>query len=558
MVNKVLNILSREFSGLHQAAFLLGSFALLSQVLALVRDRIFAHSFGASTTLDIYYAAFRIPDLVFAGVASLVSVTVLIPFLVKKIEGDGEGAQKFLSDVFTSFLSFITVVSVVLFFFIPWLSGALFPGFSLEEQSSLVALTRVLLLSPIILGLSNLFGSVTQTFRRFFVYALSPVFYNIGIILGIIFLYPTFGILGLGYGVVLGALLHLLIQLPFVVQQKLLPKFSLSVDMEVIKRVATLSLPRTIGLSANHIALLMLVSFASLMNEGSIAIFNLSFNLQSVPLSIIGVSYSVAAFPTLARLFSGNEMEKFMKNIITAMRHILFWSIPILALFIVLRAQIVRTILGSGEFGWSDTMLTAAALALFAISLVAQALVLLLVRGYYAAGNTKKPLFVNVLSSIGILVFAYVLVRFFEYSAFFKDFVEILLRVEGLEGTVVLMLPLAYSIGMFINAGLLLFLFKKDFGKLPAPVELTFRHSFYGAVTMGFVAYQFLQIFGKIFNLDTFLGIFSQGFFSGVLGIIAGVIMLRVLGNKEVVEITRALHTKFWKARPVAPETEEL
>jgi len=558
MVNKVLNILSREFSGLHQAAFLLGSFALLSQVLALVRDRIFAHSFGASTTLDIYYAAFRIPDLVFAGVASLVSVTVLIPFLVKKIEGDGEGAQKFLSDVFTSFLSFITVVSVVLFFFIPWLSGALFPGFSLEEQSSLVALTRVLLLSPIILGLSNLFGSVTQTFRRFFVYALSPVFYNIGIILGIIFLYPTFGILGLGYGVVLGALLHLLIQLPFVVQQNLLPKFSLSVDMEVIKRVATLSLPRTIGLSANHVALLMLVSFASLMNEGSIAIFNLSFNLQSVPLSIIGVSYSVAAFPTLARLFSGNEMEKFMKNIITAMRHILFWSIPILALFIVLRAQIVRTILGSGEFGWSDTMLTAAALALFAISLVAQALVLLLVRGYYAAGNTKKPLFVNVLSSIGILVFAYVLVRFFEYSAFFKDFVEILLRVEGLEGTVVLMLPLAYSIGMFINAGLLLFLFKKDFGKLPAPVELTFRHSFYGAVTMGFVAYQFLQVFDDVFDLNTFWGIFSQGFFSGILGIIAGVIMLRILGNKEVVEITRALHTMFWKSRPVAPETEEL
>jgi len=558
MVKKVFNILSKEFSGLHQAAFLLGSFALLSQILALVRDRIFAHEFGASTTLDIYYAAFRIPDLVFAGVASLVSVTVLIPFLIKKIKGDSKEAQKFLSDIFTSFLSFITVVSIILFFFIPWLSGVLFPGFSLEEQSSLVALTRVLLLSPIILGLSNLFGSVTQTFRRFFVYALSPLFYNIGIILGIIFLYPIFGILGLGYGVVLGAILHLLIQLPFVAQQKLLPKFSLSVDMETVKRVATLSLPRTIGLSANHIALLMLVSFASLMKEGSIAIFNLSFNLQSVPLSIIGVSYSVAAFPTLARLFSGNEMEKFMKNIITAMRHILFWSIPILALFIVLRAQIVRTILGSGEFGWSDTMLTAAALALFAVSLVAQALVLLLVRGYYAAGNTRKPLFVNVFSSVGILVFAYMLIQFFEYSAFFRDFIEALLRVGGLEGTVVLMLPLAYSLGMFINAGLLLFLFKKDFGKLPAPVELTFRHSFYGAVTMGFVAYQFLQIFDNVFNLDTFWGIFSQGFFSGILGIIAGVIMLRVLGNKEVMEITRAMHTKFWKARPVAPETEEL
>ncbi len=203
-------------------------------------------------------------------------------------------------------------------------------------------------------------------------------------------------------------------------------------------------------------------------------------------------------------------------------------------------------------------MITAAALALFAVSLVAQALVLLLVRGYYAAGNTRKPLFVNVFSSIFILISAYLLVNFFQYSVFFKDFIEALLRVEGLKGTVVLMLPLAYSIGMFINAGLLLYLFKKDFGKLPAPVELTFRHSFYGAVTMGFVAYQFLQVFDDVFDLNTFWGIFSQGFFSGILGIIAGVIMLRILGNKEVVEITRALHTKFWKSRPVAPETEEL
>jgi len=328
--------------------------------------------------------------------------------------------------------------------------------------------------------------------------------------------------------------------------------------MNVIKKVATTSLPRTVGLSANHIALLVLVSLASGMVEGSITIFNLSFNLQSVPLSIIGVSYSVAAFPTLARLFSGNKIDKFKKNILTAMRHIMFWSIPILVLFIVLRAQIVRTILGSGQFGWSDTMLTAAALALFAVSLVAQSLVLLFVRGYYAAGNTKKPLIVNVLSSVFIVIFAYWLVGLFEHFELFKYFIESLLRVGGLSGTVVLMLPLAYSIGMSINAGMLLYLFKKDFGKLPASIELTFRHSFYGAVIMGFVSYQFLQVFDDIFNLDTFLGIFSQGFFSGLLGIIAGILLLRILGNKEVKEITRALHTKFWMARPVAPETEEL
>jgi len=130
--------------------------------------------------------------------------------------------------------------------------------------------------------------------------------------------------------------------------------------------------------------------------------------------------------------------------------------------------------------------------------------------------------------------------------------------VEDIPGTAMLMLPLAYSIGMIINAGLLYILFKKDFGRNPAPLELTFRHSFYGAVTMGFVSYQFLQVFGNIFNLDTFFGIFFQGFFSGILGVIAGIGLLKLVGNKEIKEIGRALHTKFWQARPVAPEKEEL
>lgn len=558
MVEKVLKILNKEFGGLHQAAFLLGSFAILSQVLALLRDRLFAHYFGAGATLDVYYAAFRIPDLIYASIASLVSVTVLIPFIVKKLDGDLDMAKKFLDDIFSSFLVLIVLVSAIVFFLIPVISPIFFSGFSVQEQNSLVILTRILLLSPILLGVSNLLGSITQTFKKFFVYALSPVLYNAGIIFGVVFLYPVYGMIGLGFGVVIGAFSHLLIQIPVAVKQKLLPRFSVKVNINDVKDVVFLSLPRTLGLSANHIALLILISLASAMTEGSIAIFNLSFNLQSVPLSIIGVSYSVAAFPTLARLFSQKQMEKFMNKIITAARHILFWSMPVLVLFIVLRAQIVRTILGSGKFGWNDTMLAAASLALFSVSLIAQALVLLFVRGYYAAGNTKKPLLINVVSSVGIVIFAYLFIEVFKKVDVFRYFIESLLRVEDISGTVMLMLPLAYSIGMIINAVLLFILFKKDFGKHPAPLELTFRHSFYGSVTMGFVAYQFLQVFDNIFNLDTFFGIFMQGFLSGILGVAAGVALLVILRNKEISEIAHALHTKFWRVRPVAPEKEEL
>ena len=116
--------------------------------------------------------------------------------------------------------------------------------------------------------------------------------------------------------------------------------------------------------------------------------------MQSVPLAIVGASYSLAAFPTLAGLWTKGDTRTFVSTLSTAMRHIFFWSVPALVLFVVLRAQIVRTVLGSGAFDWSDTRLTAASLALFAVSVVAQSAILLLTRAYYAAGKTRAPLFI--------------------------------------------------------------------------------------------------------------------------------------------------------------------
>lgn len=558
MVEKILNFMNKEWSGLHEAAMLLGSAAVASQILALIRDRIFAYEFGAGAALDVYYASFRIPDFLFVSIASFVSVTVLIPFLIEKIGKRQEDGKKFLDNVFTVFFTVMVAVSIGIFFLIPKLTAMLFPGILGDSRDTLITLTRIMLLSPILLGLSNLLGSITQTARKFFVYALSPVLYNVGIIIGILCFYPLWGLPGLAYGVVLGALLHVLIQVPTVLRFGLLPAFSRRINFSEIKDVVYLSFPRTIGLSIHQVALLVLVSLASRMPEGSIAVFNFSWNLQSVPLAIIGVSYSVAAFPTLAHLFSKNETEKFINNIVAAARHIIFWSLPVLVLFIVLRAQIVRTILGSGAFSWSDTRLTAAALALFAVSLVAQSLILLFVRGYYAAGNTKTPLLVNVISSALTIAFAYILVGAFETNLFFKYFMESLLRVPDDTGSIMIMLPLAYSAGMIANALVLFWFFKSDFKTMPSFLRRTFMHSFLGAVAMGFVAYLFLVFFANIFDISTFFGIFLQGLFAGLIGIIAGVMILRLMKNREVEEIGKALHSKFWTVRAIAPDKEEL
>ncbi len=415
MVGRVLRIFNREWSGLHEAAFLLAGTALTSQVLGLFRDRLLAQHFGAGEALDIYYAAFRVPDFLYASIASFVAVTVLIPFLLDKMErgGDWDDARQFINTVFTVFAGAMVLTVLIAYLLIPFFAHAIVPGFSMDAQREFILLSRILLLSPFLLGLSNLFGAVTQSLRRFFVFAAGPILYNVGILIGIIFLMPHYGLSGVVLGVILGAFFHVAIQLPVLFSHGVIPRPTLRIDWGDIRRVVLLSIPRTLALSAANFSTIILVSIASNIATGSIAIFTFAMNLQSIPLAIIGMSYSVAAFPTLAKLWTKGNHEEFLLHIVIAMRHIMFWSFPSIVLFIVLRAQIVRTILGSGAFDWTATRLTAAALALFAISVVAQNLVLLLTRAFYAMGRTRLPLIANMAGGGLVVVFSFSLLSLF-------------------------------------------------------------------------------------------------------------------------------------------------
>lgn len=559
-MEKILRIFTKESGNVNQAALLLGSFTLLSQILALFRDRALAHFIGPSATLDAYYAAFRVPDLIFVGIASLASITVLIPFLVAKMNGEKITleAGKFLNDVFTVFICMMALVSFFAYLLMPHLVFFIAPGFEPDMQLKVIALSRIMLLSPILLGLSNLLGTVTQLFRKFFIYSLSPVFYNIGIILGALFFYPMWGIYGMGFGVVLGALLHFSVQLFAAGHSGFIPKFSLSVNFDDIKKTALISLPRTMGLAFNNIALIVIIALASYLQDGSISIFNFSYNLQSVPLNIIGISYAVAAFPTLAKSFGAGKREEFKQHLKDAARAIVFWSLPVIFLFIVLRAQIVRVILGSGSFSWDNTRLVAAALAIFSISVLAQGMITLLSRSYYATGNTRRPLIMNFSCSALIIVLSYVLVHLFQNAPMFRYFIESLLKVNDIPGTEVLMLPLAYSLGTILNFILQAVSIKKEFMPTEPFVSKTFFQSLGASFFLGLVTYLSLNALSPVFGTTTFWGVFLQGFISGVLGILAGGVILYLLGSEELKDLIETLTSKFWRAKVIAPSTEEL
>ncbi|MEK7539584.1 MAG: murein biosynthesis integral membrane protein MurJ [Patescibacteria group bacterium] len=568
-MEKLLRIFSKESVNINQAALLLGFFTLLSQILALFRDRSIAHFIGPSPSLDAYYAAFRVPDLIFIFIASLTSITVLIPFITAKMNGEKvtDEARKYLNDIFTVFFLVMVVVSLLAFFLMPFLVSFIAPGFTPFFQMKLVTLSRIMLLSPILMGLSNLFSTVTQLFQKFFIYALSPIFYNLGIIVGVIFLYPIFGIYGLALGVVFGAFMHFAIQALSSKSCGFTPRFSFgrgskgevfSINFKDIKRVVWTSLPRTLGLAFNNLALIYIIAFASFLKSGSISVFNFAFNLQSVPLNIIGISYAVAAFPTLAKSVSLGKMDEFKIHLKSAARAIVFWSLPVIFLFIIVRAQIVRVILGSGSFSWENTRLVAACLAIFSFSILAQGMITLLSRSYYALGDTKRPLIVNFFCSVLIIILSYLLTYLFKNALFFRIFIESMLKVSDIPGTEVLMLPLAYSIGTILNFILHWVFVKKDFLKNEPFITKTFFQSLGASFFLGLVAYISLNILSPIFGTTTFWGVFLQGFISGIMGIIAAILVLYLLKNEELKDILKVLKTKFWRVKIVASSQEGL
>ncbi len=561
MVKKLFTFLNKEFHGVNEAALLLGAFTLLSQILGLVRDRLLAHYVGAGVNLDIYYAAFRIPDFLYVSVASLASITVLMPFVVDHLKG-GESkkqAQKFLNSIFSAFMLCMLVVSIVVYVFMPEIARFIAPGFNGYSYEMLVETSRIMLLSPILIGFSNLIGTITQLYKKFFIFSLSPVFYNVGIILGIIFFYPSFGTVGLAYGVILGAFLHLAVQIPTVSSHNLLPRLTSKIAWKEVFIVIRTSIPRTLALSFNSIVFIIFISIASKLSVGSISLFTFSFNLQSVPLGIIGISYSVAAFPILVRAYAKKDMENFRISVIGGIQQIIFWSLPVTALFIVLRAQVVRVILGTSTFSWEQTKLTAASVALFIISLVAQSIVLLLVRAYYASGNTKKPLWINLFSSVLIVILGYIILNLFYTMPVLRHTIEDLLRVSDVQGTEMLALPFAYALGSLINVALLWHSVRKDFFVgMKTGISRTVFQSLCATFTIGVVSYFALGIFDDVFSLSTFWGVLLQGFFAGISGIIAGVVVLQSMKNKEYIAIRDAMSHKFWKRAISIPEQKEL
>jgi putative peptidoglycan lipid II flippase len=460
-----MEIFNRQTKSIDSAAIILGTAFLISAILGLIRDRLLAGTFGIGDELDIYYTAFRIPDFITMVLLVGAISAAIIPIFTEQLIKSKPSAFKYLSNLLNSFLIILIIICGILFIFAPQVISIIAPGFCEDKKMLVVALTRIMLFSPILLGISNIISGILRVFKRFLITALCPIMYNLGIIIGIIFFVPIMGIKGLAWGVVLGGGLHLLIQLPILYKlgfrmQKILD-FR---DANFIKTIK-LTIPRSIGLMSSQINLIIVTVIASGLAKGSIGVFNLAEGLSRPILSLIAISFSVAAFPALSLSYSQNNQAKFKSIFNSVFYKILGLSLGASTLVFIFRQAIVDIIYQTGEFSAMDSALCSACLGMFCIGIFAQGLILLLAKAFYARQNTKIPALASIMGTLINIILCLYFVYLLSFANSFQQWTINFLGIQGLQNIEIIGLPLALSVSGIFQFLLLLIFYKIWYNK---------------------------------------------------------------------------------------------
>ncbi len=389
------------------AVLAITSFA--SYAMGLLRDRIFARTFGAGAELDAYNASFVVPDLLLnifvAGALAAGFIPVFSGLLAergKQKAGTIPASDALASSVINSAVLAMLLGGIIIFLFAPLFTRVVAPGFPEETRSQLLNLMRIMALSPIIFALSNSLGGMLVSYKKFLFYGLSPVLYNLGIILGIFFLSPILGIYGAAVGTIGGAVLHLAIRLAGIRGSgfRYLKTISITSDFTTVIR---LMIPKMFGHPVELLTFWGFTAIASTLGEGNITALNFARNFQSVPVSIFGIAFATATFPVLSALAARKDFVNYKKQFFKTLQAILFLT-GFSAIFIFLaKTLVIKIFLGGGEFSEEDILLTASTLGVFTLAIPTESASHLLARSFYALKNTVIPVAASILA-LGIAV----------------------------------------------------------------------------------------------------------------------------------------------------------
>ena len=384
---------------LARAGLVVSAAYLASRLLGYLRVVVIGTTFGAGPELDAFFAAFRIPDLVFQLVAAGAVASALVPIVSGlRATGDAARAWRIVSTVANLMLVGLVVLAAAAFVLAPVLVPLITPGFDDAQLARTIDLTRLMLVGPILLGLGSVATAALNGSRRFAASALAPIVYNLAIIGAAVLLGPSMGVTGLAIGVVAGSAAHLLIQLPPLARVgfRYVPRVDLS-DGDARDALVLLA-PRAVGLGATQLIFVVLTALASDLGPGAISAYTIAFALLQIPIGVIGIPLGIVLFPSLAGELAQGRVGSYLALIERGLRVGLFVMLPLAALGMVLRVQVVQLLLGYGRFGDAAIDLTAATLLMFLIGLPAHAGLDVLSRAFYARRDTRTPVLGVVLS----------------------------------------------------------------------------------------------------------------------------------------------------------------
>ena len=409
-----------SLSAAYWGAILLSVSALGSRGLGVLRDYIFAKTFGVGAeggrfALDAYFVAFKIPDFLYVMLIFGAMSAAFIPLYTQLLKKDGkERAFLFASEVMNGLFTLLFLISGICFILAPWLIPFLAQGYSPELQTLTVDLTRILLLSPLFLGLSGVLQGVENAHKSFWGAALAPLVYNGSIIAAAYWFAPTYGVYALAWGAVVGTFLHFLVQLPGTLHTGFRYRFRFAWKGKEFREFLRLVVPRLFGTSAAQVGVLFNTFLCTLLPLGSLSIYNYAFNLESIAYGVVAISVSTAVFSTLAE--HADNPEHFLYTLKRSLAGIWFWVLPATVGLFLLREPVVNLILHGGKFDDSAVRLTVATLAIFVWSALPQSFVPLLTRAFYSLRETWLPVKIAFVSVVVNLAVAAVFVLIFHWS----------------------------------------------------------------------------------------------------------------------------------------------
>lgn len=551
MIQRLFNQESKSVAG---AALIIGASAILSRFLGLIRDRLLVSRFTVGWELDAYYASFQLPNLLFAflvlGTLSVAFIPVFTEYLTK---GRREAAWKMTNVILSYVLLGMGGACLLLIILAPQLVALIAPGYAGEKLELTVRLTRVMMLTPLLFTVSAVFSSVLNSFKRFMSVSLAPLLYNGALIFGIAVLSKPFGVFGVAYGAILGALLHLLVQVPAVVHAGWRWKWGLDPKDPGVREVGGLFLPRVFGIDISQLAQFIGTSIGTTFGTGAPALFNLAMNISAVPVGAIAIPFAIAAFPDLSEASAKGDRKEFVRIFAATFRQVLFFLVPLSALGVILRGHVVRVLIGSSSLTWNEARVVSTAVGLFVLTLAFQGLVPLLARAFYALKNTIVPVLVSAAAVAFNVAAAYALSGWLG-TVHGKASGWLMFGLFGIDEMRVLALPIAFSLASMLQVALLFGLLRRRFGRIGGTgIFRAFGKFFAGAAAAVFAANATLARLPAFDDHTTLGQALIQAGLATAFGLAAYVLVLKLLRSEELDSVSGAVRARLFKVKPEMP-----